>query len=184
MANKCKFSIILDGENENIENMRRVCDIINDNDSEYAMVRTWRNCATITDEAEDSVTIEGECPWTADYYWRPYKTLASRNVITGKTRDDEGRLFVSIPYLCDLWNLKANGYEEEWGRDIDGEYSYKGNGVYYFDHWGKQCITHMQNDPDDSWRDCLEEAIADGRCAGHVEEARALIEAYDAEVEG
>jgi hypothetical protein len=188
MANKCKFRIILDGETENIENMRRVCDIINDRDPEYAVVRTWQDCATITDVYVSKyyigfcyVTIEGECPWTADYYWRPHETLAGRNVTVGVTRDEAGRLFVSIPYLCDLWNLRANGYEEEWGCGIDGGYYYKGYGVDYFDHWGEQCITHMQTDPDDCWRDCLEKAITDGRCEAYLEEARALIAAYDAE---
>lgn len=179
MANNCGFEVNLYGKN--IENMRRVCDIINGTDPEYAVVRTWRDCAYILGETENRVTIAGECPWTADLFWRPHETLAGRNVTIGVTRDDKGRLFVSIPYLCDLWNLTANGYEEEWGCGIDGGYSYKGYGVDYIDTWGDQCITHMQNDPDDSWRDCLEEAIADGRCEGRVEEARKLIEAYDAE---
>ena len=38
MANKCGFEVNLYGKN--IENMRRVCDIINDTDPEYAVVRT------------------------------------------------------------------------------------------------------------------------------------------------
>ena len=50
MANNCGFEIVLYGQN--VDNMRRVCDIINDRDPEYAVVRTWQDCATIIDELE------------------------------------------------------------------------------------------------------------------------------------
>ena len=181
MANNCGFQVVLCGHD--VDSMRRVCDIINDRDPEYAVVRTWRDCAYILGETENRVTIAGECPWTADYYWRPDETLAGYGCVPGESREDKtGRIFVSIPYLCQLWDLVASGYEEEWGCCVDGEYrAYENGHCDYIDTWGDQCITHMQNDPDDSWRDCLEEAIADGRCEGRVEEARALIEAYDAE---
>ena len=181
MANNCGFEVNLYGKN--IENMRRVCDIINGTDPEYTVVRTWRDCAYILGETENRVTIAGECPWTADLFWRPKETMAGRLCVPGVTKEKgTGRIYVSIPYLCKLWDLVASGYEEEWGCCIDGEYrAYENGHCDYIDTWGDQCITHMQNDPDDSWRDCLEEAIADGRCEGRIEEARALIEAYDAE---
>lgn len=178
MANRCGFEVTLFGEN--VENMRRVCDIINDNDNEYVMVRTWLNCAYILTEDETQVVITGECPWTADFYWRPEETLAGRNVTVGKTRDDEGRLIVSIPYLCKLWNMRAMGYEEEWGCCVDGWFFASEDGsCRYDDNWGDQCIEHMQDDPDDCWYNCLKEAIADGRCEGRLEEARALVKAYE-----
>ena len=181
MANNCGFSITLHGENK--DNMRRVCDIINDTDPEYAVVRTWLGCGSITDEDDDSITIEGECPWTADYFWRPDKTIAGLGCVPGVSREEKtGRIFISIPYLCKLWGMKATGYEEEWGCCVDGWFYANSNGsCEYYDSWADQCITHMQNDPDDSWRDSLEKAIADGRCEAYLEEARRLIEAYDAE---
>lgn len=186
MANNCGFQVVLCGHD--VDNMRRVCDIINDRDPEYAVVRTWRDCATIIDELEltfeeTQVTIGGECPWTADYYWRPDKTIAGHGCIPGESREEKtGRIFVSIPYLCKLWSMTAMGYEEEWGCDVDGWYTaYDDGRCEYYDSWAEQCITHMQNDPDDSWRDCLEKAIADGRCEAYLEEAKALIAAYDAE---
>ena len=79
MANNCGFQVVLCGQD--VDNMRRVCDIINDRDPEYAVVRTWKDCASIVDELEltfeeTQVTIGGECPWTADFYWRPEMTLA------------------------------------------------------------------------------------------------------------
>lgn len=180
MANNCGFSITLHGENK--ENMRRVCDIISGDDLQYTVVRTWLGCGSIIDEDDDSITIEGECPWTADFFWRPDMTIAGHDKVVGESKDPQGRTYVSIPYLCTLWDLTASGWEEEWGCCIDGEYrAYENGHCDYIDTWGDQCITHMQDDPDDSWRDCLEEAIADGRCEGRVEEARRLIEAYDAE---
>ena len=110
-------------------------------------------------------------------------TIAGLGCVPGESREDKtGRVFVSIPYLCKLWDMKATGYEEEWGCCVDGWFYASSNGsCEYDDMWGEQCITQMQTDPDDSWRDCLEKAIADGRCEGRLEEARALIAAYDAE---
>lgn len=186
MANRCSFNVVLYGQN--VDNMRRVCDIINDRDPEYAVVRTWQDCASIVDELEltleeTQVTIDGVCPWTADYYWRPNKTIAGLRCVPGENREEEtGRIFVSIPYLCKLWGMRASGYEEEWGCEVDGWYTaFESGSCEYDDTWADQCITHMQNDPDDSWRDSLEKAIADGRCEAYLEEARALIAAYDAE---
>lgn len=182
MANNCSFRVTLYGRN--VDNMRRVCDIINDRDPEYAVVRTWQDCATITEEYEDSIVIEGVCPWTADFYWRPRETFAGRICAPGVTRDSSGRIFVSIPYLCSLWDMRATGYEEEWGCCVEGWYSASDSGdCEYYDSWGDQCITHMQNDPDDCWYHCLQEAISDGRCEGRLEEARALLEAYETETE-
>ena len=188
MANKCGFEVNLYGKN--IDNMRRVCDIINDRDPEYAVVRTWQDCATIIDELEltseeTQVTISGECPWTADYYWRPDMTIAGLGCVPGVSREDKtGRVFVSIPYLCKLWDMKATGYEEEWGCCVDGWYTaYDDGRCEYYDSWADQCITHMQDDPDDEWCGCLRQAILDGRCEGREEEARQLIAAYEEAVE-
>lgn len=187
MANNCSFNVVLHGPNVN--DMLRVCDIINDLDNEYAVVRTWLNCATVIDQVEltpeeTQVAIDGVCPWTADFYWRPEMTLAGHNIIIGKTRDDEGRLFVSIPYLCSLWGMRASGFEEEWGCCVDGYYTALEDGsCEYEDNWGEQCIFHMQNDPDDCWYHCLKEAISDGRCEGRLEVATALLEAYETETE-
>lgn len=188
MANNCGFEIVLYGQN--VDNMRRVCDIINDRDPEYAVVRTWQDCATVIDELEftfeeTQVTISGECPWTADYYWRPDMTIAGHGCIPGESREEKtGRVFVSIPYLCSLWGMRATGYEEEWGCCVDGYYTaYEDGSCEYEDNWGEQCIFHMQEDPDDSWYHCLKEAISDGRCEGRLEEARALLEAYETETE-
>lgn len=183
MANKCGFEVNLYGKN--IENMRRVCDIINDTDPEYAVVRTWRDCAYILGETENCVTITGECPWTADYFWRPDKTIAGLGCVPGVSREDKtGRVFVSIPYLCKLWDMKATGYEEEWGCCVDGWYTaYDDGRCEYYDSWADQCITHMQDDPDDEWCGCLRQAIFDGRCEGREEEARQLIAAYEEAVE-
>lgn len=187
MANNCGFRITLYGKN--MENMRRVCAIINAEDPEYTVVRTWSGESSITYEYESEypyedsyVTIEGVCPWTADYYWRPELTIAGHGFVPGECRADDGRMYVSIPYLCALWGLRADGYEEEWGCGVDGWYECKQNGeVDYYDSWGDQCIDHMKNDPDDSWYECTKMALADGRLEAYKEEAEQLIAAYDAE---
>lgn len=182
MANNCGFSITLRGENK--ENMRRVCDIISGDDLQYAVVRTWLGCGSIIDEDDDSITIEGECPWTADFFWRPDMTIAGRDKVVGESKDPQGRTYVSIPYLCTLWDLTANGWEEEWGCCVDGWFSCGKDGVvHYRDTWGNVCIEHMESEPDDEWCGCLRQAVSDGRCEGCLDEALQLIAAYEEAVE-
>lgn len=167
MANNCSFCIAVTVNDPALGD--RLCNIINNDDPEYMVIRTWK-AAHVTERLGTTegwvVTIEGLCPWTADYFWDPGNTLYGESRTVGERQDDDeqNRILASIPYLCKLWNTTASGWQEEWGCEVDGVYSCDAEGNYnYIDTWGHVCLEHMG---DDSWDDALARAYDDGYFSG------------------
>ena len=56
--------------------------------------------------------------------------LITEDGLSGRTTVfDDGRIPVSVPWMCRQWNMSAYGYEEEPGCDVDGEYSCGPDGI-------------------------------------------------------
>lgn len=131
MANNCAFEINIKAQTT--EDADRAVRIIRFEDPEYCILRGWPDYMHVTD-GEDSPerTIEGLCPWTADYMWDPANTLYGHGMVPGETRLSDGRILASIPWMCRTWNMEAWGWEEEPGCGVDGEFLCRLDGVLHY----------------------------------------------------
>lgn len=169
MANNCGFGIDIECSIENADKARRVCAIINNEDPEYCVVRTW-GAATFDEEEKGdtfAVHIWGDCPWTANYFWAPGDTLAGRDVGDKIDFETGTRMVVSIPFLCQLWDMGATGWEEELGCDVAGEFRCGTDGVLtYRDTLAETYLEYLNNNP---WDDCYAQAVHDHYVAGNYD---------------
>lgn len=114
---------------------------------------------TVPGEGTESLTIGGLCPWTAAYMWDPESTLYGHGLIPGETVLDDGRTLASVPLLCRLWGMSAEGWELEEGCCVGGRYSCGPDGALeYEDDW-REYVEEMAalNPDDDYWNVLLEE---------------------------
>lgn len=166
MANNCGYGIDIECSIENADKARRVIAIINNEDPEYCVVRTWGAGWSDEEEKGDrfAVHIDGECPWTARYFWDPEDTLAGRKVGDMIGAEGESRMVVSIPFLCQMWDMSATGWEEELGCDVAGEFSCGTDGeLTYRDTLAETYLEHLANNPwDDEYAQAVHDHYADG----------------------
>ena len=127
MANNCVFEIRVNAKRA--EDAERMLAVLQDRDPEYCIIRSWPGDVHMDWQDGAEMCISGICPWTGDYMWRPENTLYGHGIEVGGTVFDDGRIPVSVPWMCRQWDMSAYGYEEEPGCDVDGEYSCGPDGV-------------------------------------------------------
>lgn len=127
MANNCVFEIRVNAKRA--EDAERLLAVLQDRDPEYCIIRSWPGDVHMDWQRGAEMNISGICPWTGDYMWRPENTLYGHGIEIGTTVFDDGRIPVSVPWMCRQWNMSAYGYEEEPGCDVDGEYSCGPDGI-------------------------------------------------------
>lgn len=127
MANVCSYGLTMRGRQEDAE---RVWAILRDEDPEYTFTRWWPDDICLHRLEDGVLALDGGLPWTADYLWCPENTLHYGGIVPGITKcADSGRTFVSIPWLCRTFGMTAEGWEEECGCDVNGEYACGPDGV-------------------------------------------------------
>ena len=169
MANNCGYGIDIECSIENADKARRVVAIINNEDPDYCVVRTWGVGWSDEEEKGDrfAVYIDGECPWTARYFWDPESTLAGRKVGDIIGAEGEGRMVVSIPFLCQMWDMSATGWEEELCCDVAGEFRCGSDGVLtYRGTLAETYLEYLSNNP---WDDSYAQAVHDLYVAGNYD---------------
>lgn len=170
MANNCGYGIDIECSMENADKARRVIAIINNEDPEYCVVRTWGVGWSDEEEMGDrfAVHIDGECPWTARYFWDPEDTLAGRKVGDMIGAEGESRMVVSIPFLCQMWDMSATGWEEELGCDVCGEFRCGNDGVLtYKDTLAAEMLERLQNN---TWNDIYAQSVHNFYVGGDYDE--------------
>ena len=142
MANNCEFSVTMICKHEDLPKASRVLDIINLTDPEYVFARSWPDMAGVVaedryDHEHSYIQIQGQIAWTAAYLWCPRDTLCGKDVGDIINVPDVGpRIVTSIPELCKLWGMQAQGWEYEPGCEVDGTYESDANGnLTYEDCW-------------------------------------------------
>lgn len=167
MANNCGYGIDIECSIENADKARRVVAIINNDDPDYCVVRSWGVGWSDEEEKGDrfAVHIDGECPWTARYFWDPEDTLAGRKVGDIIGAEGERRMVVSIPFLCQMWDMSATGWEEELGCDVCGEFRCGNDGTLtYTDTLAATMLECAENSPwDEGYVMVVYQMLADGQ---------------------
>lgn len=157
MANNCSFEITVSAQRP--EDADRVLAILQDRDPEYCIVRGWPGDVHVDWQDGAKMCISGVCPWTADYMWDPNNTLYGHGIEVGATVFTDGRIPVSIPWMCRLWGMHARGWELEEGCEVSGRYTCGPDGTLeYIEDW-REYVAEMAalNPDDDYWNGLLEE---------------------------
>ena len=74
-------------------------------------------------------------------------------------------MVVSIPFLCQMWDMSATGWEEELGCDVCGEFRCGNDGVLtYTDTLAATMLECAENSPwDDGYVRAVYQMLADGQ---------------------
>ena len=74
-------------------------------------------------------------------------------------------MVVSIPFLCQMWDMSATGWEEELGCDVCGEFRCGNDGVLtYEDTLAATMLECAENSPwDDGYVMAVYQMLADGQ---------------------
>lgn len=144
MANNCAFEITFRNAAGISEDRRkRILNIFNGEDPEFCMMRSW-GAAECCEGDPTTFSIEGDCAWSADMYWRP-----EDHTLYG---GEAGKTVISVPGICRLLRIdEASGWEEEQGMGVMGDFHWKQGwqGVEYTDNWPDYVREMHEEDPDD-----------------------------------
>jgi len=129
MANVCEFRMTIRG---NAEGLDKVETVFRDADPSLCFCRFWTDCVSIVRRDRGHLEVCGGLPWTDAYLWDPSMTLGGH---VGDVAED-GRTVTSIPRLCGLYGLCANGEGYEPGCQLDNSWTAFPDGSFeYYDLW-------------------------------------------------